>query len=185
MYSRVIGLACLLAILVNYATAANPPPNVCKTDVCKKESINFKSQMDEKIDPCENFYDFACGTFIKTAIIAKDKPLNISVLQIINKPQPNELHAFKLVKEFWNTCMDTETLNAARIEPMVELLDKYGGWPVTKGANEWNDNDWDWLKVKRQTFEDGFLDDLILEFRIYPDEKDSSKLGIFVSKNLN
>lgn len=81
--------------------------------------------------------------------------------------------------------MDTETLNAAGIEPMVELLDKYGGWPVTKGANEWNDNDWDWLKVKRQTFEDGFLDDLIFAFRIYPDEKDSSKLGIFVSKNLN
>lgn len=198
MYSRAIGLACLLAILVNCVTAPNPPPNVCETDVCKRESANFRSQMDEQIDPCENFYDFACGTFIKTAKIAKDKPLNISMFQmmdklkeqvnlsLLEKSQPNELHAFKLAKDFLNTCMDTETLNAAGIEPMVKFLDKYGGWPVTKGANEWNENDWDWLKVKQKTYGDGFLGDLILAFQISPDEKNSSKQGIFVSKsNLN
>ena len=29
--------------------------------------------MDEKVDPCQNFYNFACGSFLKTAVIPDDK----------------------------------------------------------------------------------------------------------------
>lgn len=64
----------------------------------------------------------------------------------------------------------------------MELLERYGGWPVVKG-DDWQSNDWNWLEANKQMFKDGLVDDLILEFRIRTDFVDSSKRIIQV-KNL-
>lgn len=68
------------------------------------------------------------------------------------------------------------------IQPLVELLEKYGGWPAVKG-NDWHSDDWNWLEINRKMLNDGLPDDLILEFRIRTDFVDSSKRIIQV-KNL-
>lgn len=204
MYSPWLGLTFLLAIFVNCSTASNPITNVCVTDTCKKESSKLKSYMDLTVDPCQNFYDFACGTYIKTGELPKERHFYISMLEsdvklsqrmndtLSGEFKSNELHASKLAKDFFDTCMDTATLNAAGIEPMAKLLEKYGGWPVT--AKQWIETGWDWLKVKQQTLDDGFLmmgelfedrTELILGFEIRPDEKNSLKRSIFVSRKMD
>ena len=38
-------------------------PNVCITPQCLRTALYQKSNMDEKISPCEDFYSFACGHF--------------------------------------------------------------------------------------------------------------------------
>lgn len=198
MYGGAIGLTCLMTIFVSKSISIS---NVCKTEICEKESAILKSYIDSTIDPCENFYDFACGTFMKNTVLPKDKSSYNSIVQVqgliiqrINdilsgESEPNESRAFNLTKDFFHTCMDTETLNQTGIIPMVELLNKYGGWPVI--TEHWNDANWDWLKVKQQTFHDGFwimtdqfddLVELILTFLIQPDKENSSKYSISVSE---
>lgn len=169
-------------------------PNVCASETCANESINIMKYMDQTIDPCENFYDFVCGKYLRETILPEDKSSDLSFYQLGDKlreqlqdvltedSHPNEPHAFRLAKDFTKICLNEEALNAAGIAPMVEFLDKYGGWPVVKGENEWNGDYWDWLTVKRQIFDDGLLDNLILEFSIRPDDKNSSKRALFVSK---
>lgn len=170
-------------------------PNVCTSAVCANESMNLLSYMDTAIDPCDNFYNFVCGKYLRETVLPEDKSVDLSFYRIADKlndqiqevlleeSQPNELHTVKLAKDFLKICLDEKSLNAAGIKPMVQYLEKYGGWPVTKGENEWNEDNWDWLNVKRQILNDGFLDDLIVEFTIRPDEKDTSKRALFVSKN--
>lgn len=170
-------------------------PNICTSAVCANESMNLLSYMDQTLDPCDNFYNFVCGKYLRETVLPEDKSVDLSFYRIadqlndqirdalLEEPQPHELYAIRLAKDFLKTCLDEKTANAAGIQPMVEYLEKYGGWPVTKGENEWNENNWDWLNVKRQILNDGFLDDLILEFSIRPDEKDTSKRALFVSKS--
>lgn len=190
MYGRAFVLLCL-AIYVNCASPS--AQNVCKTDVCASEAKNLLDYMDQTVKPCDDFYAFVCGKYIRDTKLPKDKSVDLSFFKLgdklreqiqaalLEKSQPNELHAFKLAKDLMKTCMDEKTLNATGIKPMVEYLEKYGGWPVTKG-NKWNDKNWNWLKAKREIFNDGLLDDLILEFSIGPDNKNTSKRAISVSK---
>lgn len=199
MYGGVNKLTMFLAIFVSKCISIS---NVCESKTCENESANLLSYMDKSIDPCENFYDFACGTFIKNTVLPKDKSSYNSVAQVkdiiiqrINEilskeAEPNESTALELTKKFFHTCVDTETLNKVGIDPMVELLNKYGGWPVI--TNDWDGTHWDWLKVKQQSFDDGFWmttdepDDsveLILTFLIQPDQENSSKYSISVNEN--
>lgn len=64
---------------------------------------------------------------------------------------------------------------------MVEILEKYGGWPVVKG-NDWQFDDWNWLEMSKELSSDG-LPELIFQLYITSDLKNSSKRILTVSEN--
>lgn len=65
------------------------------------------------------------------------------------------------------------------IAPMVEILEKYGGWPVIKGS-DWKPDNWNWLEINKQISNDGFID-LVLDWGIGVDLKNSTKNVLIVS----
>lgn len=77
------------------------------------------NNLDRSIDPCENFYRFACGKFLKEAIIDDTKTsqttfhtIHDSLLKnlrmILTEPiLYNELEPFRMAKLLYKSCMDT------------------------------------------------------------------------------
>ena len=78
----------------------------------------IKFNMDENVDPCDDFYEFACGGFVKKTAITNDET-NMNSFNILNKKiekqlhkilakdiQPNDLRAFKLAKTLYKSCMN-------------------------------------------------------------------------------
>ena len=76
------------------------------------------ASMNSKVDPCADFYQFACGRFINKTIIPEDKftvdsfsiiyddlekQLNNSLAKNI---QPNESKPFKMAKVLYKSCMN-------------------------------------------------------------------------------
>lgn len=45
----------------------------CMTSGCVKAASDILQNMDESIDPCDDFYQFACGGFIKKTVIPDDR----------------------------------------------------------------------------------------------------------------
>ena len=46
-----------------------PSPSLCTSRECVELGNQVLSQLDTSIDPCDNFYKFACNRFLKEAII--------------------------------------------------------------------------------------------------------------------
>lgn len=78
----------------------------------------LKNSINESIDPCENFYQFACGNFIKTTEIPLNKP---SISPLLNKMKTifeqletslqeklsqNDTKTFKKLKKYYKMCKD-------------------------------------------------------------------------------
>lgn len=57
---------------------------------------------------------------------------------------------------------------------MVEILDKYGGWPVVKG-DAWTPDNWEWMIVNQNISKDGLDDTLLFSLSVLTDQRNSSK----------
>lgn len=96
--------------------------NICMTKGCVKASALVLDLIDENVDPCENFYEFACGKFLRNTfipddkiammsfVLVQDKVLDQLRLVLNEKSQQNESKPFTLAKTFNTACMDQETL---------------------------------------------------------------------------
>ena len=47
--------------------------NYCMTPGCIKAASDVLENMDESVNPCHDFYQFACGGFIKKTVIPEDR----------------------------------------------------------------------------------------------------------------
>merc|ERR1712088_927833 len=124
---------------------APPGSKVCLTKGCVKAAADLIKSMDETVDPCSDFYNFACGNFIKETVIpdhqtsygsfsiVRDK-LNLRLRKLFEgKPGGNDPQAYQNVRNYFQACMDTESIEEKSVEHLKALLDDIGGWPVLLG----------------------------------------------------
>lgn len=174
------------------AELQSKPAPMCATSGCVKAASNILKQLDEVIDPCDNFYEFACGNYIKETMLPEDKTsvdpfdkvrdlVQEQLRTIINEPpQPNESKPFKLAKNFNLACLNKTNIEAQSIKPLADILESFGGWPVVKG-DSWSDATWDWIEVIKKFRRMGLPTAIIFTFDINTDLKNTNQRQLYVS----
>ncbi|XP_055299905.1 neprilysin-2-like isoform X2 [Sitodiplosis mosellana] len=169
------------------------PAPVCETPGCVKAASNILKQLDEVIDPCDNFYEFACGNYIKETMLPEDKTsvdpfdkvrdlVQEQLRTIINEPPlPNESKPFKLAKNFNLACLNKTNIEAQGTKPLADILESFGGWPVVKG-NSWSDATWDWVEVIKKFRRMGLPTAIIFNFDINTDLKNSKQRQLYIDQ---
>ena len=66
------GLVNLESVPVSPARQSNVS-QVCLTESCVKTAARLLHQMDRTADPCQDFYQFACGGFLKDTVLPEHK----------------------------------------------------------------------------------------------------------------
>ena len=81
-------------------------------------------RVDPTSNPCEDFYDFACGSFVKRVVLPEDKSSITSIsttndilslklkMLIESEIKQNDTHPTKMVKRFYQSCMNLGRYNA-------------------------------------------------------------------------
>lgn len=73
--------------------------------------------------------------------------------------------------------------NIAGTQPMSDILDGFGGWPVVKG-NSWNEGDWNWMETNSKMSARGLQDALVFSLAILTDQRNSSRRILDVRMNM-
>lgn len=166
--------------------------NVCLTPGCIHAASNALDAMDPSVEPCDDFYNFACGNFIKNTLIPDEK-VSINTFSIIgdklqeqlrtligDEARPGEAKPFTLAKDLFKACMNKSLIEERGVKPLITILDKLGGWPVIKG-NRWDDkSSWDWVEAVKDFRKVGYSMDYIFDFSVGIDLKNSTTRTIDV-----
>ncbi|KAK5868221.1 hypothetical protein PBY51_009255 [Eleginops maclovinus] len=120
----------------------------CRQDCQRKRSLLraarfVQSNIDPTIQPCEDFYSFACGGWLRRHGIPEDK-LSYGIITAIGEHNEEKLERLLLepirrrepdsaerkVKEFYRSCINVQEIDKLGSDPMTEVIDSCGGWDM-------------------------------------------------------
>ena len=119
----------LVCLLISIGLLAQSAP-------AKSEPSHSLDTIDKSADPCTDFYQYACGSWLKTAEIPADQPRwggftelherNLATLnEILEKvavDSPGRSAIDQKIGDFYSACMDEKAVNAKGIEPLKPEL---------------------------------------------------------------
>ncbi|KAK4879931.1 hypothetical protein RN001_008077 [Aquatica leii] len=158
----------------------------CNSTGCRQAAHNITSYMDLSIDPCDDFYLFTCGKFLKETVVPEDRKristftvmddnLQNQLKTLIEEPiTANELKSFTLIKNLYKVCMNTTAVEKNSMSTVHDILNDLGGWPVLDGK-KWKEDKFDWKWSIFKFRKHGLDTDNFLSFNLYSDFKNSSR----------
>ncbi|XP_055538182.1 neprilysin-1-like [Wyeomyia smithii] len=157
---------------------------VCLSEECVRTASSLLAAMDQSVDPCVDFFQFACGTWNKKHVIPEDRS-SISTFEVLADQQQmilkgvleesiesSDNEATIKAKMFYKSCMDLQQIRKIGIRPLRYVLSLLGGWPVIEQT--WtppNTSVEHLLGVLRGVYSEPVL----VELYVGADDKNSSK----------
>ncbi|KAH8384026.1 hypothetical protein KR009_011738, partial [Drosophila setifemur] len=127
-----------------------------KAVIQQSKAAEMESFMDRSVDPCTDFYSFACGNYerinsaqtlqvLTTGIFESlTKGLNRKILKMLHATNdPHDTPEDRQVKHFYESCLGIEELSSVYNKKMKQLIAEFGAMPVLEGR-AWREEDFDW-----------------------------------------
>lgn len=117
------------------ADSPTPPPQPTPKQMSLADSGIVPEWIDTSVDPCTDFFEFACGGFLKTATIPPDRS-GWGAIHLAIKDSEDVLHkvledaakaksgdpVLDKIGTYYAACMDEAAIDAAGIAPIKPLL---------------------------------------------------------------
>uniref|UniRef100_A0A8D0HA55 endothelin-converting enzyme 1 n=1 Tax=Sphenodon punctatus TaxID=8508 RepID=A0A8D0HA55_SPHPU len=128
--------------------AAPAPPHTCLTEACIIVASKILEALDRDTDPCEDFYQYACGGWIKRNPLPNGHSKwstfnsiweqNLAVMKHLleNATFNSSSEAERKAQRFYLSCLKEQKIEELGSQPLVDLIEKIGGWNITGPWNE-------------------------------------------------
>ncbi|KAF1474152.1 Neprilysin, partial [Pygoscelis antarcticus] len=135
----VVILLAILAItmIVLYATYDD---SLC-LDLSCITAARILENMDITAEPCNDFYQYACGGWLKRNIIPETSSrysnfdilrdeLEVILKDVLNTQGNNDITAVQKAKTLYRSCINETTIDSRGGRPLISLLPNVSDWPV-------------------------------------------------------
>ncbi|NWQ85738.1 NEP protein, partial [Burhinus bistriatus] len=135
-------VAILLAIvaitmIVLYATYDD---SLC-LDLSHITAARILENMDTTAEPCNDFYQYACGGWLKRNVIPETSSrysnfdilrdeLEVVLKDVLDIPSNNDIIAVQKAKTLYRSCINETTIDSRGGRPLISLLPNVSEWPV-------------------------------------------------------
>eukprot|EP00794_Sanderia_malayensis_P006516 gene6516-7260_t len=128
--------------------------STCISKGCVDASHHVNAYLDESAEPCEDFYAFSCGTWLRDAQIpsgvshltsfselAERNQLKLKRILDRLHPLKNDSEAVRKVHMFYKACRDSDWMEKNALGSVKTLIGQVGNWGLWN-SSIWNDEDW-------------------------------------------
>ncbi|XP_023930213.1 neprilysin isoform X2 [Lingula anatina] len=165
--SMALLVGCIVVLVLFLTGVVNPAPlgqsspvtekDVCLDPECVRTAANLLNGMDQTIDPCDDFFEYACGAWNRKNIIPEDKSsyntfgklrdeLQVLLKALLEKPDmPNQPNSVTKTRNLYRSCMNESLIELRGAKPVFDFLETLGGWPVL--TSNWSESSFDWIEL--------------------------------------
>ena len=159
--------------------------NYCFTKGCIQTAADLLDKLDQTANPCQDFYQFACGGYVEKTIIPDDRTrtsmfsavgdkLNEQLRTLLeSKIIESDPKPFRLAKSMFQSCMNKDIIEERGVGPLINVLKAMGGWPLLEGPN-WNKEGFKWYEMVYRFRDMGYSVDYLVDFSVTTNLKNSS-----------
>ncbi|XP_013888080.1 endothelin-converting enzyme 2, partial [Austrofundulus limnaeus] len=134
-------VACL--VVLGLGSSSDSGRGLCLSPTCITVTSQIMEAMDRSADPCQDFYQFSCGGWIRKNPLPQGHPRwdtsdvlweqNQALLKHLleNKTFIGSSEAERKTQSYYLSCLNTQRIEDLGAQPLVDLITKIGGWNVT------------------------------------------------------
>uniref|UniRef100_A0A674BGV6 Membrane metalloendopeptidase like 1 n=1 Tax=Salmo trutta TaxID=8032 RepID=A0A674BGV6_SALTR len=149
--------------------------------------------MDATVEPCQNFYQYACGGWLERHVIPETSSrhsvfdilrdrLEIVLKGVFETESDQDRDAFKKAKTLYSSCMNETLIEQRDSQPLMLLIDSIGDWPAA--SEDWNstaEEAWS-LEDTLATLISRYHKKVLLDMYVWTDDRDSRRHIIYIDQ---
>lgn len=171
----------------------------CLTPGCIHAASTMLRLLDTTAEPCTNFHQFACGSFVHDTVIPDDRA-GVNIFSEIVDTLQRQIRTLiddddtsvdgvvvsrpvLMAKQLYAACLNRTRIEERGLEPTLALAAKFGGWPVL--MSDWDsDGIWSWTETLKSFDEQGISTGYIFSLTVQTDLLNSSVRTLDVSDSV-
>nr|XP_032643295.1 neprilysin isoform X2 [Chelonoidis abingdonii] len=127
-----------ISMIALYATYDD---GVCKSSDCIKSAARIIENMDTTAEPCKDFYQYACGGWLKKKVIPETSSrysnfdilrdeLEVVLKDVLDRDNSNDIVAVQKAKTLYRSCINETIIDSRGGKPLINILPRVSEWPV-------------------------------------------------------
>ncbi|KAB0791820.1 hypothetical protein PPYR_03620 [Photinus pyralis] len=179
--STIILLILLFIEAIIIIVLSKEDPQACLTPGCIETSFQISHKLDTSVDPCTDFYEFACGNY-KNEIILEEHQQTRNIFTDVSEAMYTRIELLfntsfsgpkhhHILTKLYNLCLDN---NAKDVIMIPSIITQLSSWPILEGI-KWNPNNFHWTEVMVKSKKLGLPYNSFIQIDVQPNLYNTSK----------